>query len=212
MNAGKRKWEELRDELALTTALENKTTRPATGLLLCTSTFHPRCLGSRHHVSQNLLGTNTERTRRWSERLGLGTRPLGSGRTPRPCSRKACLTSLLNNAEEAWGTGPDSTGRGTHFGPQHPPASLQAPRSLQQVSRVGFLLSTDHTHPPPHPTPPRYFGSSSPAHRPSGLEESARTSGAAEASGARDPAGLGLFRRVPPQTGRTRGGARAERV
>lgn len=33
-----------------------------------------------------------KRTRRWSERLGLGTRPLGSGWTPRLCLRKACLT------------------------------------------------------------------------------------------------------------------------
>lgn len=101
-----------------------------------------------------------KRTRGWSERVGLGTRPFGSGRTPRLCSCRACLTSLLNNAEKVWEPDLTATGRGTHFGPQPPPASLQAPRSLlQQVSSVSLLLSTDHTR-IAHQPPPRCFGPS----------------------------------------------------
>lgn len=103
---------------------------------------------------------------------------------------------------------PDLTARGG--APSSDPCDLQPPGSLKQVSSVRFLLSTDHTH--TLPTPPRCLDPPSSAHRPSRLDESAHTAGAAVASGAQDPAELGVFWRVPPQTGRTGGGARAKKV
>lgn len=106
---------------------------------------------------------------------------------------------------------PDLTARGG--APGSDPSDRQSTTpTLPGATIKCWLLAfyRPHTYSHPHPTPLPW--SLSPAHRPSGLDESTRTSGAAAASEAEDPTGLGVFWRVPPRTGRTRGGARAEKV
>lgn len=74
--------------------------------------------------------------------------------------------------------------------------------SLEQVASTSFLLSRDHAH-PPSPGPPF-------------CSPFARIDSGALGRGLQRrvelPGPVGGFQRLPPQTGRTRGGARAEAV